>query len=242
MMCDKYDANNGVFGADIAIADENGNILGGPFIEGYDGLKLNTWYTIYTTLNGNTNFMFWPQWKDIDDGLTMDAVIKDVELLHHETMPAYLKTNSGNCAPMSLYIAEDGTWQYSYSSFYEGTYAVSNTAWYRRMELKLDAPDYEEVRMEVLFKKSQYRSDTTINMATTDSNIYILSEPTSTTTIPANFRELNTWYTIVLEKSGLPLPQTITLYPQGYTDGTVNGMCEIEMIVKNVRGYKRVGV
>lgn len=221
-----------VFGADYAVTDEDGNPVGNPMA----GLELNKWYVVYITANGDADFQMWAVWQHIEE-LMIEAVIKDVELLHHEAMPAYLQSNSGNCAPMSLYKTAGGGWQYVYSSFAE-TGSTMNTAYYRRLSMLLDAADYHEARFDFMYTKSDFKSETNCNLY---ADVPITVIDASGNVVANADRRLNTWYTAILKKAdGSTLPKKFDLYPQGYADGTASGMLNIEMQIKNCRAYKRI--
>lgn len=223
-------ATPNVFGADYIVTDEAGNPVGNPMA----GLELGKWYTVYITANGDADFYFWPVWDHIEE-LMIEAVIKDVELLHHEKMPAYLISNSGNCAPMSLYNAADGTLQYAYSSFYEAG-STANTAYYRRLSMKLDAADYYEARFDFMYTKSHYNGVTDCNLK---ADIPVTVVDANGNVVENTARKLNTWYTAIFKKAdGSAIPKSFDLYPQGYRDGTTPGALEIEMRIKNCRAYK----
>lgn len=221
-----------VFGADYAVIDENGNPVGNPML----GLELYKWYTVYITANGDVDFQMWPVWNDIDE-LLIEAVIKDVELLHHETMPAYIRSNSGNCAPMSLYRTSSGTWEYTYSSFKEEG-STSNTAYSRRLSMKLDSADYVEARFDFMYTKSDFKGQTNCNFA---SDVPVTVVDAQGNVVASANRQLNTWYTAIFKKTnGTNLPKSFDMYPQGYTDGYGVGELNIEMQIKNCRAYKYV--
>lgn len=230
-VCDEWITPN-VFGADYAVIDEDGNPVGNPML----GLELYKWYTVYITANGDADFQMWPVWNDIDE-LLIEAVIKDVDLLHHETMPAYIKANSGTCGPMSLYKTPDGTWEYTYSSFMESG-STPNTAYYRRLSMLLDAADYHEARFDFMFTKSDFKSQTVCKMA---ADVPVTFTDTDGNVVNNSSMQLNTWYTATFKKTdGNTLPKKFDLYPQGYNDGTVSGMLNIEMRIKNCKVYKYV--
>lgn len=219
-----------VFGADYAVIDEIGNPVGNPML----GLELYKWYTVYVTANGDADFQMWPVWNDIDE-LLIEAVIKDVELLHHETMPAYIRANSGTCGPMSLYKSPDGTWEYTYSSF-KAEGSTNNTAYYRRLSMKLDSSDYVEARFDFMYTKSDYRGTTNCNFA---SDVPVTVVDAQGNVVPAANRQLNTWYTAIFKKAdGTNLPKSFDMYPQGHADGTSVGELNIEMQIKNCRAYR----
>lgn len=237
MMSDVYHESNGMFSADCTLVDEEGNLLGNP----YRALEFDKWYTLYVTVNGDADFMFWPVWQDIDDNLTIEAVIKDVELLHHPTMPAYLYAASSNCAPTSLYLAQDGSWQYAYSSFYDGIYSVANTAYNRRLQMRLD-DDYQEARFDFMFTKSDFRSEEVCNIAASTTSGGVLPFTiidSQGNTVSSKAIQLNNWYTVIFSND-TALPKNFCIYPQGYNDGTVSGMLNIEMQIKNCKAYKRL--
>ena len=228
-VCDVWNTPN-VYGADYAVMDENGNPVGNPMA----GLELGKWYTVYITANGDADFYFWPVWDHIEE-LLIEAVIKDVELLHHEKIPAYLISNSGNCAPMSLYKTSDGAWQLAYSSFYEAG-STANTAYYRRLSMKLDAADYYEARFDFMYTKSSNNGVTNCNLA---ADVPVTVVDAQGNVVANADRKLNTWYTAIFKKAdGNALPKSFDLYPMGYADGASPGALEIEMQIRNSRAYK----
>jgi hypothetical protein len=227
-VCDEWVSPN-VYGADYAIVDANGKLVGNPM----QGLYLNRWYTVYITANGDPDFYFWPVWNDNDD-LHIEAVIKDVELLHHEVMPAYFRSNSGSCAPMSLYVDADGFWKYTYSSFKEEG-STPNTAYFRRISMKLDRADYVEAQFDFMYTKSDYRGETYCHLA---ADVPVTIVDTQGNTIAATACKLNTWYTAIFKKAdGSTLPKSFDMYPMGYRDGNGTGELNIEMQAKNAKAY-----
>lgn len=221
-----------VYGADYTVIDEAGNPVGNPMA----GLDIGKWYTVYITANGDNDFQMWPVWNDIDE-LRIEAVIKDVELLHHETMPTYIQSNSGNCAPMSLHKTASGAWEYIYSSFYESG-SSANTAYSRRISMKLDGADYVQARFDFMYTRADNEGKQNLNFA---ADVPVKVVDSSGNEVPASARVLNTWYTAIFQKAdGSAIPKKFDMYPMGYADGKVPGALNIEMQVKNCKAYKRI--
>jgi len=152
---------------------------------------------------------------------------------------------------VGLYQDASGNWGYFTSAYdrysawlYEGT--PKNLADYRKIRLKLDASDYTMATFQFQYQVSHYMAADSIEWV---DNLNLLSGTASHsitvydangTEVAAADRQIGQWYTAVVKNTAGNVADTVVMYTCGYSGSNDNQVVEMEMLVKNIQGYKAV--
>lgn len=231
--------NDGVFGANYAIVDENGK----PTVD----IEVGKWYTLYITTEGRRNYLIYPM-GEISEQITCNIAFKNLQSYDYDLGMAKMISSYGKVSHVSLYKNSADEWGYSYTS-YTGWHTDANTAWNRRPLIKV-ADGIVEVRFRFKFNVSDYipaETGEAVKNLQLWAGLESSSGPTMVTTIvDDNFsevaaadRELNTWYTAVITTAdGGALPTSFNLLPGGYADGGKGTIVNLDIDFMNLVGYK----
>lgn len=229
--------------AETAITDENGNPVAN-LVEG-------EWYTMYITTEGQTSFRIFPMGQIMSQQVNAEMLIKDLVAVDVEIGSYFVSNDGGTFGPVGLYQDASGNWGYFTSAYdrysawlYEGT--PKNLADYRKIKLKLDASDYTMATFQFQYQVSHYMAADSIEWV---DNLNLLSGTASHsitvydangTEVAAADRQIGQWYTAVVKNTAGNVADTVVMYTCGYSGTNDNQVVEMEMLVKNIQGYKAV--
>ena len=240
------DVNNGYWrGANWVATDENG--------EPVANFETGKWYTVWITTEGQSSFRIYPMGQNVSQQVNVEMQIKNLEAVDAELPTNYVGSDPNDGATFNhigFYQANSGDWEIFYSAYnrysewlYEGVGA--NSAYNRRISLRLDAADYTTATFAFKYNVARHKAAATEEVPNPEwTDIFGLVGQTSIVDMNGNTvttMEEDTWYVAIFSgANGAALAQSITLYPGGYADGNNGAYAEIEMQIKDVQGYKPV--
>ena len=240
------DVNNGYWrGANWVATDENG--------EPVANFETGKWYTMWITTEGQSSFRIYPMGQNAGQQVNAEMLIKDLVAVDAELPTNYVGSDPNDGATFNhigFYQANSGDWEIFYSAYnrysewlYEGVGA--NSAYNRRISLRLDAADYTTATFAFKYNVARHKAAATEEAPNPEwTDIFGLVGQTSIVDMNGNTvttMEEDTWYVAIFSgANGAALAQSITLYPGGYADGNNGAYAEIEMQIKDVQGYKPV--
>ena len=240
------DVNNGYWrGANWVATDENG--------EPVANFETGKWYTVWITTEGQSSFRIYPMGQNVSQQVNVEMQIKNLEAVDAELPTNYVGSNPSDGATFNhigFYQSNSGDWEIFYSAYnrysewlYSGVGA--NSAYNRRISLRLDAADYTTATFAFKYNVARHKAAATEEVPNPEwTDIFGLVGQTSIVDMNGNTvttMEEDTWYVAIFSgANGAALAQSITLYPGGYADGNNGAYAEIEMQIKDVQGYKPV--
>ena len=240
--------SDGVFGAHYVTVDA---ATGEPCGK----IEAGKWYTIYITTFGRKNFLIYPV-GNITNQLTCDVTFKNLQTYDVEASAVYSGTDNGNHLQISLYRANDDTWQYGYSS--HTAWSSANNTWNRRAKIFVPKDgSVSEIRFRYKYTTADYyypgdvekgeeevmHSQIPTLLASVESGAHAAL---TTVIYDENFkavaaadRKVGEWYYGVITRAdGKNFENDFCLLIGGYADGGNGNVVNIDMMIHDIVAVK----